>query len=405
MTDAILTLNTGSSSIKFSLFETGHGGSLAAAAAVRGEIESIETDPHLVAADGAGRILAERRWKAGTAFDALLEDVVEWVEARLGGKPPAGVGHRVVHGGASHAAPALVTPELLRDLDDLSRLAPLHQPRNVAPMRVIARLRAGLPQVACFDTAFHRTMPPVAARLGLPRELGEAGICRYGFHGLSYEHIAARLRETAPALARGRVVAAHLGNGASLCALRAGASVDTTMGFSTLDGLLMGTRCGNLDPGVILFLLKQRGMSADQVEDLLYRRSGLLGVSGGIASDMRALLASGDPRAAEAVELFVFRIAREVGAMASSLGGLDGLVFTAGIGEHAPQIRERVCARLEWLGVALDRQANAAHASVISIPQSRVEVRVIAADEEAVIARHTHEVVKAARPQHRGNSP
>jgi len=405
MTDAILTLNTGSSSIKFSLFETGHGGSLAAAAAVRGEIESIETDPHLVAADGAGRILAERRWKAGTAFDALLEDVVEWVEARLGGKPPAGVGHRVVHGGASHAAPALVTPELLRDLDDLSRLAPLHQPRNVAPMRVIARLRAGLPQVACFDTAFHRTMPPVAARLGLPRELGEAGICRYGFHGLSYEHIAARLRETAPALARGRVVAAHLGNGASLCALRAGASVDTTMGFSTLDGLLMGTRCGNLDPGVILFLLKQRGMSADQVEDLLYRRSGLLGVSGGIASDMRALLASGDPRAAEAVELFVFRIAREGGAMASSLGGLDGLVFTAGIGEHAPQIRERVCARLEWLGVALDRQANAAHASVISIPQSRVEVRVIAADEEAVIARHTHEVVKAARPQHRGNSP
>ena len=403
MTDAILTLNTGSSSIKFSLFETGHGGSLAAAAAVRGEIESIETDPHLVAADGAGRVLAERRWKAGTAFDALLEDVVEWVEARLGGKPPAGVGHRVVHGGASHAAPALVTPELLRDLDDLSRLAPLHQPRNVAPMRVIARLRAGLPQVACFDTAFHRTMPPVAARLGLPRELGEAGICRYGFHGLSYEHIAARLRETA--LARGRVVAAHLGNGASLCALRAGASVDTTMGFSTLDGLLMGTRCGNLDPGVILFLLKQRGMSADQVEDLLYRRSGLLGVSGGIASDMRALLASGDPRAAEAVELFVFRIAREVGAMASSLGGLDGLVFTAGIGEHAPQIRERVCARLEWLGVALDRQANAAHASVISIPQSRVEVRVIAADEEAVIARHTHEVVKAAKPQHRGISP
>ncbi len=288
-----------------------------------------------------------------------------------------------------------MTPELLAALDRLAPLAPLHEPHNIAPMRAIAAARPKLPQVACFDTAFHHAMPIVATRFALPREYEAAGVRRYGFHGLSYEYIAGRLRELAPDLAQGRVIAAHLGNGASLCAMLQGRSVDTTMGFTALDGLMMGTRCGNIDPGVILYLEEESGLTAKQVEDLLYRRSGLLGVSGGIASDMRTLLASADARAKDAIELFVYRIAREIGALTSSLDGLDGVVFTAGIGEHAPPIREMVCARLGWLGVALDPDANARSAAVISTPQSRVVVRVIPTDEEAMIARHTLETIAA----------
>jgi acetate kinase len=272
----------------------------------------------------------------------------------------------------------------------------LHEPHNVAPIRAIASARPGLPQVACFDTAFHHTMPKVATRFALPREYDDAGVRRYGFHGLSYEYVANRLREIAPEIAEGRVIAAHLGNGASLCAMRAGRSVDTTMGFSALDGLVMGTRCGDLDPGVILYLQQERGLSAKEVETLLYERSGLLGVSGGIASDMRALLASAEVWAKEAIELFVYRIAREIGALTSSLGGLDGLVFTAGIGERAPAVRELVCARLAWLGVAVDREANARNAEVISAPWSRLVVRVVPTDEEAMIVRHTLETVGRA---------
>ncbi|MGN6283734.1 MAG: acetate/propionate family kinase [Afipia sp.] len=391
MADVILTINVGSSSIKFALFENEFGD--VPPVMIRGAILAVESDPHLIARDNSGHILAEKRWGRGTAFDMLLNDFIAWIESRLGGGRLAGVGHRIVHGGGCHMQPEKVGTKLLDALDRLSGLAPLHEASSVAPMRVIGRLRPNLPQVACFDTAFHRTMPSVATRFGLPRELEDAGIRRYGFHGLSYEYIAGRLCEIAPELGGGRIIAAHLGNGASLCAMRAGQSVDTTMGFTPLDGLVMGTRCGNLDPGVILFLEQERGMMASQVEDMLYRRSGLLGVSGGIASDMPTLLASEDAHAVQAVELFVYRIARDVGALTSSLGGLDGIVFTAGIGENASSIREAICARLAWLGVELDAQANEAHAPLISSSRSKVAVRVIPTDEETVIARHTMKVI------------
>jgi acetate kinase len=300
----------------------------------------------------------------------------------------------VVHGGAEHDRPELVTKTLLDALACLRPLAPLHEPHNLAPIRAIMAARPNLPQVVCFDTAFHHTMPVVATRCALPREFEAAGIRRYGFHGISYEFIARRLREIAPVLAMGRVITAHLGNGASLCAMHNGRSLDTTMGFTPLDGLMMGTRCGSLDPGVILYLEQQRGLNAQQIEDLLYKQSGLLGVSGGISSDMRTLLASKDSRAEEAIDLFVFRIIRDMGALTSSLGGLDGIVFTAGIGEHAPEIRARVCTQLGWLGVVLDEKANTDGADIISAAQSRVAVHIIPTDEEWMIARHTWEIIK-----------
>lgn len=395
MADAILSLNAGSSSIKFALFEVRASRDLNRV--VEGEVDAIGSLPHFTARDAGGAVLAEERWadRAG-AFDRLMQRTMAWIEARLGTDRLIGVGHRVVHGGSKHFHPELVTAGLLKELEALAPLAPLHEPHNLAPIRAIAAARPQLPQVACFDTAFHRSMPAVATRFALPREFEATGVRRYGFHGLSYEYIAARMREIAPGLARGAVIAAHLGNGASLCAMRDGRSVDTTMGFTALDGLVMGTRCGNLDPGVILYLEQERGLTAAQMRELLYQRSGLLGVSGGLASDMRTLLASDDPRAAEAVELFVFRAVREIGALSGSLGGLDGIVFTAGIGEHAPEIRARVCARLAWLGVQLDEAANAGNAAVISTPQSRIEVHVIPTDEEAMIARHALDVIDTA---------
>lgn len=392
MASAILSLNAGSSSIKFSLFE--RQGALGLRPVYRGQIEAIGSAPRFSAQDSAGTPLADQRWAdPEQSFGSLMEKVLGWVEAHLGDDELVAVGHRVVHGGSDHVAPEFVTPELLTKLDLLVPLAPLHQPHNIAPIRAIANARPSLPQVVCFDTAFHHSMPAVATRFALPREYETAGVRRYGFHGISYEYIAARLLEIAPTLARGRVIAAHLGNGASLCAMQAGRSVDTTMGFTALDGLVMGTRCGNLDPGVILYLERERGLTAAQITDLLYRRSGLLGVSGGIASDMRTLLASGDARANDAIELFVFRMAREIGALTSSLGGLDGIVFTAGIGEHAPAIRAMVCARLAWLGVQLDPDANSGNAALVSTPQSRIEVRVVPTDEEAMIARHTLDLI------------
>jgi acetate kinase len=399
--DAVLTLNSGSSSIKFSLFKVGAADQLRLTA--KGEIETIDLAPHFFALNSDGTVLAERRWpKANQEFQSLLEAVLDWTETDLGADTLIAVGHRVVHGGSDHDRPERVTPELLAALDRLTPLAPLHEPHNIAPIRAIAAARPDLPQVACFDTAFHHSMPIVASRFALPREYERAGVRRYGFHGLSYEYIAQRLRDIAPDIAKGRVIAAHLGNGASLCAMRAGRSIDTTMGFTALDGLVMGTRCGNIDPGVILYLEEQQGMPAKQVENLLYLKSGLLGVSGGIASDMRTLLGSRDARAAEAIELFVYRIAREVGALASSLGGLDGLVFTAGIGEHAPAIRALVCARLTWLGIEIDAAANDRNTALISSPASRIEVRVIPTDEEAMIARHTLDTIGAAVPLHNG---
>ena len=393
MSDAVLTLNAGSSSIKFALFRSAPGLSLLS----HGQIEGIGTTPHFRATAPSGEVLAERRWQDGHAdHEALLGTLLDWVSAHLGADALVAVGHRVVHGGPDHDRPQRVTEALLAELDRLCPLAPLHQPHNIAPIRVLGALRPELAQVVCFDTAFHHGMPLPARRVALPREYEAEGVRRYGFHGLSYEYIANRLRETAPAMARGRVIVAHLGNGASLCAMRDGRSIDTTMGFTALDGLVMGTRCGTLDPGILLYLQRTHEMDAERLEQLLYERSGLLGVSG-LSSDMRVLMRSTDTRAREAIALFVFRLAREAGALVSSLGGLDALVFTAGIGENTPAIRSAACERLAWLGVALDEDANARGAERISLPGSRIEVRVMATDEEGMIARHTIETV-GARP-------
>jgi acetate kinase len=389
---SILTLNAGSSSLKFALFDT----VAEPCATVRGEIEELDAGSlHMTAKDAKGVALADRRWPAGAGhpFADALHTLLEFTDAHLGADGLAAVGHRVVHGGADHIAPEPVTPALLAALEALTPLDPLHMPDNLAPMRAIAEVRPALPQVACFDTAFHHTLPPVARRFAIPRALETAGVRRYGFHGLSYEYIAGRLKQQSPDLARGRVIAAHLGSGASLCALQDGQSIATTTGFSALDGLVMATRCGDLDPGVILYLLRQGRGFAD-IEDMLYRKSGLLGVSE-ISGDVRVLLASDDPRAKDALDLFAYRIATQVGALASALGGLDGLVFTAGIGEHAPAIRAAVCARLAWLGLTLDDQANAADAPKISAPASQIDVRVIATDEEAMIARHTLATIRS----------
>lgn len=393
---AVLALNAGSSSIKFALHET--GGDRPLRLLSRGRIEGIDSPhaaPRFVVQAPDGGVLYEHAWPDGCTLDheALLTPLLAWVATHLEGETLAAVGHRIVHGGTAFDRPVRIDATVLAALERLVPLAPLHQPHNLAAVRAVARLRPGLPQVACFDTAFHHGMPEVAARLALPRRCTEAGMRRYGFHGISYEYIAGRLRERAPALAAGRVIAAHLGNGASLCAMRDGRSIDTTMGFTALDGLVMGTRCGSLDPGAVLYLQQAQGLSVDAVEHLLYHDSGLLGVSG-ISNDMRTLLASGDARAREAIDLFVFRIAREAGAMASSLGGLDGLVFAAGIGEHAAPVRAAVCERLAWLGVECDAQANARDADVISTPRSRVEVRIVATDEEAMIAAHTTRLLR-----------
>ena len=393
MTDALLTLNAGSSSVKFALFRLDAG---ALCAAVKGKVEGIGTAPHLIAQDETGQVLTERRWDdagAGLTHEAFLSDLLDWVDDHLGNDDLVGVGHRVVHGGMNFTAPTRLTREALAALDALCPLAPLHQPHNLAAIRAVEAVRPTFAQVACFDTAFHATQPLVARRFAIPRPLEEEGVIRYGFHGLSYEYIAGRLAELDPTLAEGRVIVAHLGNGASLCALQAGRSVDTTMSFTALDGLVMGTRSGTIDPGVILYLLQQKGCSADDVAQLLYERSGLLGVSG-MSSDMRLLLDNDDHRAEEAIELFAYRFAREAGALVSSLGGLDGLVFTAGIGENAPAIRARACRRLAWLGVELDEPANDRGEPVISTPASTVTVRVIPTDEERMIALHTRTLLR-----------
>jgi acetate kinase len=378
----ILTLNAGSSSIKFALFSDVPEPRRIAT----GEIENIDTSPRFRVSDSSSAELEGESW-SGKTYEDFTGGLLSWAEAHAGSGQLAAVGHRIVHGGGAFASPARLTADVVAALDRLSPLAPLHQPHNLNAVRTIAKLRPDLAQIGCFDTAFHRTMPPVARRFALPRALEAEGVCRYGFHGLSYEYIAERLRRVAPHQASGRIIVAHLGNGASLCGMRNGESIDTTMGLTALDGLAMGTRCGALDPGVALYLMRQHGFSADDLEDIFYRRSGLLGVSG-ISADMRTLLASSDPRAAEAIDLFVFRIAREIGAMAASLGGLDGLVFTAGIGENAPQIRRRVCELVGWLGISLDPPANDGNALRISTAGSPVTVWAIATDEEAMIARH-----------------
>jgi acetate kinase len=379
-TRAILALNAGSSSLKFALFEIQSSLVLTA----RGEIESLDSNPHFIARDAHGAKLAETHAK-NSGFAATLESLLHFVDGHLGQASLCAVGHRVVHGGVAHIAPEGVTPSLLTALDALVPLDPLHLPHNIAPMRALDTARPGLAQVACFDTAFHHTMPREASHFALPRALTEAGVRRYGFHGLSYEFIVDSLKGSA--LAKGRVVVAHLGAGASLCAIRDGVSVATTMSFSPLDGMPMATRCGSLDPAVVLYLARA-GKSLDEIENLLNRQSGLLGVSG-ISGDMRALIGSAEPRAREALDLFSYRAAIEIAGLACALGGLDGLVFTAGIGERAPTIRAEICARLAWLGVRLDAGANAVNATRIGASDSAIDVRVIATDEEQMIARHT----------------
>jgi acetate kinase len=303
-----------------------------------------------------------------------------------------GVGHRVVHGGPQHARPERITPQLLDELQAFVPLAPLHQPHNLAPIRILLDEMPELPQVACFDTAFHRSNPDVAQRFALPARLHDAGVRRYGFHGLSYEYIAEALRDCDPAAAAGKVVVLHLGNGASMCAIDGGRSIASTMGFTAVEGLPMGTRCGALDPGVLLYLMQHDGMDAAALEKLLYQQSGLLGVSG-VSSDMRSLLASDAPGAKLAVDLYLYRIRRELGSLAAALGGLDAIVFTAGIGEHAAPIRERVCRDAAWLGVELDPVANAAGHALISTPDSRVRAWELPTNEELMIARHTRDLL------------
>ena len=393
MRDGILVINAGSSSIKFSLFlSNGDGKPLLSS---KGQVEGINVAPHFIAQGPDGTVLSEQHWPADSDLnhEDLLKHLIDWVEDHLDGASLVAAGHRVVHGGPKYASPVLVNDSVLDELDGFVQLAPLHQPHNLAPIRALAKVHPGLMQVACFDTAFHTTNPKVATTFALPRQLTEEGVRRYGFHGLSYEFIARRMREIAPEMAAGKVVVCHLGSGASMCAIDGGKSVASTLGFTAVDGLPMGTRTGNLDPGVILYLLQQKGMSAKEIETLLYKRSGLLGVSG-VSNDMRVLLESDDPHAAEAVELFCYRVNRELGSLAAAMGGLDALVFTAGIGEHSAPVRERVCAASAWLGISVDAAANDRHAELISADDSRIPVYVIPTNEEMMIAKHTRAVVR-----------
>lgn len=397
MTQAILTINAGSSSIKFALFE--RDDPVRPQAALRGELDGIGAQPRLKAKNAQGAVLAELTFAelAGLPADEQhrrsLDFLVRWLDEHDDAWRITSVGHRVVHGAERYAAPVVLSPADVDALAGFVPLAPLHQPYNVAGIRALTALLPEVPQVACFDTAFHMTQPERARRFALPRRLSEAGIKRYGFHGLSYEYIARVLPQHLGAKAEGRVVVAHLGNGASMCALKERRSIATTMGFTALDGLMMGTRCGAIDPGVLLHLMEFRGMDAAALTKLLYKESGLLGVSG-VSQDMRALLDSPAPEAAEAVELFCYRIARELGSLAAALGGLDALVFTAGIGEHAAPVRERVCRQSEWLGAQLDTEANARHAARISAPDSPVDVLVLPTNEEWMIAQHAAALVQ-----------
>jgi acetate kinase len=396
MADLILVINAGSSSIKFCGFRVDGP---EPALALRGQIEGLYTEPHFKVANAAGDRHDEHKWAPGTQLghEGAIQFIGDFLHNHAEGHRLVAVGHRVVHGGLEFTKATLVTAEVIDKLARLMPLAPLHQPHNLAPIRILAQRRPEVPQVACFDTAFHRSQPEAAQAFALPQELTARGVQRYGFHGLSYEYIASVLPEVAPQAAAGRTVIAHLGNGSSMCAIAGGRSMASTMGFTAVDGLPMGTRCGNLDPGVILYLMDELKMDARAIEDLIYKRSGLLGVSG-ISSDMRVLLGSEDPHARFAVELFIYRIGRELGSLAASLQGLDALVFTAGIGEHAPLVRERVCRQAAWLGVELDPAANEAGGPRISTEASRVSAWVIPTNEELMIARQTLAVTGIGRP-------
>jgi len=391
---AILVVNAGSSSLKFQLFEIEPGPGLWRL--LRGQLDGIGARPRLRATKADGAIAIDRMFSPEEVRDlpAAIQVTAEWLRGTEN-VDLAAIGHRVVHGGPEYSEPILVSPEVLDRLARYVPLAPLHQPNNLAPIRTILELRPELPQVACFDTAFHRGHGPLADHFAIPEELYAEGVRRYGFHGLSYEYIADRLPQVAPELSRGRVIVAHLGSGASMCALAGGRSVESTLGFTALDGLPMGTRPGQIDPGVVLYLLTEKGMDAAAVQRFLYNECGLKGLSG-VSNDMRELEASADPRAAFAIEFFVYRIALNAGMLAAALGGVDGFVFTAGIGENSAMIRARVTARLAWLGAKLAPEANARGQTLISSPDSQVAIYVLPTDEELMIARHTLAVVGPA---------
>ena len=386
--DCIVVINAGSSSIKFSLFD---GPSLQPA--LRGKIENLYAGvTRFIAQDAQGVAVGERSWPdAPIDHEAGMRFLIDFAQTHLDGRRVAAVGHRIVHGGVAYSGPQLLDRTVVAKLDQLVPLAPLHLPHNLAPVRSMMALAPEVPQVGCFDTAFHVGQPAHAQAFALPARITELGIRRYGFHGLSYEYIASRLPQADPGLAGARVVAAHLGNGASMCAMAAGRSVASTMGFTAVDGLPMGTRCGDLDPGVVLYLIEELGMDVAAVQKLLYQESGLLGVSG-ISADMRTLEASDDPRARAAIGLMVYRIGRELGSLAAALGGLDALVFSGGIGENSVALRAAVCRDAAWLGVELDAAANDANprgVARISTAASKVAVWVVPANEELMIARHT----------------
>ncbi|MDL2339374.1 MAG: acetate/propionate family kinase [Pseudomonadota bacterium] len=400
MKGSILAINSGSSSVKFASFDIAPG--VPPRRILHGEVEGIGSAPRLLAWEHEGAALEERSLDVkpdtsvmkGPASDheAALVAILAWLDQHPSQGRPLAVVHRVVHGGELFTAPTLVTPDVLTQLGRLERLAPLHQPHNLAAIRAIAALQPGLPQIACFDTAFHAGQAWVKRAYALPQRLSQAGVKRYGFHGLSYEYIASVLPAHLGPAADGKVVVAHLGNGASMCALLERRSVATSMGFTALDGLMMGTRCGHLDPGVVLYLMAEHGMTVSEVETVLYQQSGLLGVSG-ISSDMRTLEASPHPDAQAAIDLYVCCITRELGALAATLGGLDALVFTGGIGEHSATIRQRVCRDASWLGVELDQEANVANQSRISKAASRASTWVIPTNEEWMLVKHAQAVL------------
>ena len=393
MDDYALVLNAGSSSLKFSVFQRPDGQSWRLEA--RGQIEGIGVSPRLTVKGINGETLANQDADVRDGREAV-NALAAWLRSKYGGSRVLGVGHRVVHGGARFKVPTVLNPQVLEQLRELIPLAPLHQPYNLAAIEAAMTRLPNVPQVACFDTSFHRGQPAVAELIPLPRELRQAGLQRYGFHGLSYEYIASVLPQVAPEIAQGRVIVAHLGSGASLCALKEGKSVDSTLGFTALDGLCMGTRPGSLDPGVVLHLFQSLKLSVKEVETLLYKKSGLLGISG-ISNDMRDLLGRAEPDAQLAVDYFVYRAAKEIGALTAVLGGIDGLVFTAGIGENSPEIRRRICDACAWLGVELNENANRDRGPEISTARSKVAVWVVPTNEELMIARHTGSLLGLAR--------
>lgn len=387
-TNQLVIINSGSSSIKFAVYEF----NLALKKSLKGQVTNLNISPLLEIFDASGGLIKQEKFAKHFGYDQFYKMLITAFESNQFNYAVAAVGHRVVHGGANYYAPVLITQDITDYLKTLIPFAPLHQPYNIQAIENISKLYPHLPQVACFDTAFHHSHPAIADRFGLPRRLTEEGIRRYGFHGLSYEYILHQFNEMHAGESNKRIIVMHLGNGSSMCAIKNGKSIDSTMGFTAVDGLLMGTRCGNLDPGVILYLMQYKNMSCQQIEDMLYKESGLLGVSG-ISSNMKTLLENSTQPAHEAIELYVYRIKRELGGLTAALGGLDALIFTGGIGEHAWQIREKVCHDFEWLNMYIDTECNRQNQPIISTKDSKVNIYVMPTNEEWMIASHTYQLV------------